>query len=672
MVEVKHNPGSTRGAGWSRFAKLQRGHDMAVTAGLDGAGVDTFIKRSRTRRALRFMPLGVMAVIGLVTYGTIVWTLRRGFDWTDEAFVYTMIASNRMAVGEPWGFQHLLHPLYVLTGQSVLAFRVLRLAGYVLLSVALVWCARVVVRRMGISISRYGWVFILLLAQVGTFLAWSYPPRYLGYNELASWFAQLGVALIVLSLAWGVSSPREPRASRALGAIWVEMGGLTMLLVFAKVTSAVIFGAILVLVLVVPNPHLRLWKRVGSLAAGATAVLVVLWAVQVPIIFYFKNAYSLVFDKSVRDAFGHPASGMISTYRDSLDFTGRDLLPAVLLFTLAMATFRSKRRLGGHRAKGRAIDSVTWILGALLAIALIALPRSDVWSYLGALVVFMGAAASIGLAILGVDRATTHSSTVRQSLPVVIGGFAIVATPFISAVGTSNGITGQFLFAATLWAVLLGIALVLLTQRATLLGSRASALPTLVGCLVILLASVAVMADVAGPYRTAPLLSQETSTSVPELRGLLLSKGDAAYIDWVSHAGHWLGAAGVPAVVINPGSVSPPFSSFGALFAFNHSGYANPWIGLNWPVAFVSLRLACTNDPPSSLFVLQPGKSTMHAPSTNGVTKSLAACGIHFPADFRLLDRRRSPDPALAMTIWQLKPGVIAAKARGQVEVPPS
>jgi hypothetical protein len=665
MVEVKHDPGSTHGVGWSRLANLQRGHDMAVTADLDGAGVETFIERSRTSRALRFVPLGVMAVIGFVTYGAIGWTLRRGFDWTDEAFVYTMIASNRMAVGEPWGFQHLLHPLYVLTGQSVLAFRVLRLAGYVLLSVALVWSARVVVRRMGIGIPSFGWVFILLLAQVGTFFAWSYPPRYLGYNELASWFSQLGVALIVLSLAWGLSSPIEPRASRVLTAIWVGMGALTTLLVFAKVTSAVIFGVILVLVLVVPNPHLRLWKRVISLAAGSTAVLLVLWAVQVPIIFYFKNAYSLVFDKSVRDAFGHPAVGMISTYLDSLDFIWRDMLPAVLLFALAMATFRSTRRLGGHRARGRAIDSVTWILGALLAIALIALPRSDVWSYLGALVVFMGVAASIGLAILGVDRATTHRATFRQSLPVVIGGCAIVATPFISALGTSNGITGQFIFAATLWAVLLGIALVLLTQRATLLRSRASALPTLVGCLVMLLASVAVMADIASPYRTVPLLSQDTSTSVPELRGLLLSKGDAAYIDWVAHAGHSLGAAGTPGVVINPGSIRPPFSSFGALFAFNHSGYANPWIGLNWPVAFASLRFACTNDPPSALFVLQPDRSTMHAPSTVGVTKSLAACGIHFPADFRLVDRRRSVDPALGITIWQLKPGVFAAKDKG-------
>jgi hypothetical protein len=45
-----------------------------------------------------------MAAIVLITYAVIGWTLRRGFDWTDESFVYTLIASNRRAIGEAWGF----------------------------------------------------------------------------------------------------------------------------------------------------------------------------------------------------------------------------------------------------------------------------------------------------------------------------------------------------------------------------------------------------------------------------------------------------------------------------------------------------------------------------------------------------------------------------------------
>ena len=627
---------------------------MAVTAGLDRPIGDAATKRRHARRVLRFLPLGVMAVTVLVTYAAIVWTLRRGFDWTDEAFVYTMIASNRMAVGEAWGFQHLLHPLYILTGESVLAFRIVRLLGYVLLSVTLVWCARVVVRRLGISIPRSGWAFILLLAQVGTFLAWSYPPRYVGYNELASWFAQIGVALILLSLAWGLSSPHDQPASWVLWSVWAGLGAITSLLVFAKVTSAVAFGVVLALGLVVPHPNLRLWKRVVSVGAGATAVLLVLWVLGCPIGFYLKNGYDLLFDKSVRDAFGHPLSPMISTYKNSVLLTGRVLFPVLLLFALAMATFRRKGSPTDADGRGRVLDWITWLLGFLLIVALITLPRTPVWSYLGELVVFIGAAGIIGLAILGAHTAKMQGSAVRRSFSVAVGGSAIVAAPFISALGTSNPIVGQLMWAASLWAVVLGIALVLLTQRASLVRSGARSMPALVGCVVILLAAQTVGAHIAKPYRTAPLRSQETSSSVPELRGLLLTKTDASWIDWVSVAGDSLGADGVPAIAINS-RVGRDLNTSGALYAFNHSGYANPWLGIEWPAAFNSLRRACTMYPPSDLFVLQPGTSSAHAPSTSGVAKRLAVCGINFPGDFHVVGKRVSANPSFAMTIWRLK-----------------
>ena len=618
---------------------------MAVKAGLDGAVGDEVRERSNAVRLRRFLPLGLMAAMVFVTYAAIVWTLRRGFDWTDEAFVYTMIASNRVAIDVPLGFQHLLHPLYALTGETVLAFRVIRLTGYVLLSIALVACARAVLRRIGMRIPRSGWAFILLLAQVGTFLAWSYPPRYLGYNELGSWLSQLGVALIVHSLAWGVSSPRHQGASWVLWPIWAGLGAITSMLLFAKVTSALAFGAILAIALVIPNPNLRLWKRLVSIGTGATAVLLVLWVGGSPIGPYFQNTFALVFDKSAQDAAGHPFSGMVSTYVASLLSTGRASVPALLIFALAMVTFRRNVLPIGDGDRGEVIDRIAWILGVLLVLVLFALPRPAVWRYLGELIVFIGAAGIIGLVILGANGAIMHGTAVSRSLSIAVGGSALVAAPFISAVGTNNGIAEQFVFAATLWAVVLGIALVLLTQRATLLRSGARSLPAVIGCVVIFMAAMAVKADIAKPYRNPPLLSQETSSAVPELRGLLLTEADAAWIDWVAAAGDSLGANDLPATAI---------ASTGALYAFNHSGYANPWIGRNVPAAFVSLSVACTVDPPSDLFVLQPGTSPEHAPSTSGVTKSLAACGINFPGDFRVVDKRGSPDPALAMTIWRL------------------
>jgi hypothetical protein len=543
----------------------------------------------------RILTLGFLSLVVLLGYGAIGWTLRRGFDWTDESFVDAMIASNREAFGEPWGFQHVLHPLYVMTGQSVLGFRILRLLGYLLLSVALVWSARFVARRIGLSISRSGWLFILLIGQVGTFIAWSYPPRYLGYNELAAWLAQGGVALILVSLAWGLASPsrhedplpagredapdradapaREdmsagedtsagedspggedapdgeadstaaPAATWLLWPLWAGLGAITMLLVFDKVTSGMAFGAVLVLAILIPNPFHRLWKRVLAAVGGGAAVLLVLWASGSPVGFYLTNMQTLLFDRTARDGVGRSVPVMISTYQKSLHLTGRVLFPAVLIFALLVLTFRLRARPNGGggvggasvgsvgragrggRAGRWAADLAAWLLLVLLVLRLTSFSRVVTWNYLGELVGFIGLAGVIALAILGADLAVFRRLTVRRFASVLVGGMAILAAPFISAVGTANLIAGQLLFAATLWAVVLGVALVLLAQRGTLLGSSTRAVPVLIGCLVVLLAASAVRDAIANPYRTAPLLSQNTSVSAPELRGLLLTQG---------------------------------------------------------------------------------------------------------------------------------------------------
>jgi hypothetical protein len=73
-----------------------------------------------------------------------------------------------------------------------------------------------------------------------------------------------------------------------------------------------------------------------------------------------------------------------------------------------------------------------------------------------------------------------------------------------------------------------------------------------------------------------------------------------------------------------------------------------------------SLATACAKNPPADLFVLQPdlgtGKfATIHRYANTHLTSSLARCGISFPADFTIVDRRDSADPKRALTIWRLK-----------------
>ena len=196
-----------------------------------------------------------------------------------------------------------------------------------------------------------------------------------------------------------------------------------------------------------------------------------------------------------------------------------------------------------------------------------------------------------------------------------------------------------------LWVVVLGIALVLLTQRATLLGSSARTLPALVGCLLVIISAIAVKADIEKPYRNLPLLSQETPTSVPELRGLLLTPADASLASWISAAGDSLHADGIPATATsNPGD----------LFVFNHSGYASPWVGSGSQGPYKSLSAACKNHPPADLFVLQRG-SAMTTFAVTHMTSNLALCGIDFPGDFTVVARRAAEPPNDQLTIWRLK-----------------
>ncbi|MDO8108497.1 hypothetical protein Q6348_14970 [Isoptericola sp. b441] len=599
--------------------------------------------RSRAVQALRLFPLGLMAATAFVAYAVIVWTLPRGFDWTDEAFVDVMIASNRVAVGEPWGFQHLLNPLYVLTGESVLALRIMRLGGYVLLSVALVLLARAILRRLSIAVGRSGWLAVLLIAQVGTFVAWSYPPRYLSHNELASWLSQIGVALALLSLAWGLSGTDARLAARALWPVWLGLGAATALLVFAKVTSGVAFAAVLALIYLVPNSTFRAWKRGTAAGAGAAAVLLLLWGSGYPIRAYWHNVTSLFLDPSAQADFDHPISELVAMYGRTLADAGKAVLPALALFALAMVTARLARRHSG----GGAWRWASWLLGALLVVALLRLPKVSVWDYLGALIVFLGLAGVIGLLVLRGEGATTHGSAAHRRIAVAAGGIALTAAPFISAVGTNNNLPGQFLFAATLWAVLLGVALVLLAEHDMALRSPAQVIPVAIVCTLLLMSALAVKASADEPYRTPSLWSQDTTTSAPEFRGMLLTKGEAEWMDWMSNAGKSLHADGVPTIAI---------SSPGALYAFNHSGYANPRIESYLPVSVSSVRSACRKGPPKDLFVLQPGTAVSDGPSTVGVAAALAECGIDFPGDFALAASREAPEPAFDMRIWRLAP----------------
>ena len=135
-----------------------------------------------------------------------------------------------------------------------------------------------------------------------------------------------------------------------------------------------------------------------------------------------------------------------------------------------------------------------------------------------------------------------------------------------------------------------------------------------------------------------------------------------------------------------PEGLSPSPSGTGALQApefFRHRSSSDtggvhvsrPFTsgGLQAPEVFTSGGIHARHGPtctssrchprPSDPRVLRSDGRTRHTggavlvwrPRSTEGQRSLAVCGISFPGDFRVVRRRRSPDPGRAMTIWWLK-----------------
>lgn len=561
----------------------------------------------RTAGAWHPVHLAPAALGGLIGFVLILVTLRHGFDWSDEAFVWTMIASDRLALGEAWGFQHLLHPLFTMVGESVLVMRALRLLGYVAVSVVLARAASRVLRAAGLMLRRREQAFVLLVAQAGTLLAWSYPPRYLGYNELSAWLG----ALICAAVAVGVvPSGSGDRRLRALP--WAVVGFLLGPLVLAKLTAAIVWAALVLTVLLLPVPGSQRWLRLVAVAVGAAVSTVAMVLTGVPFLAAARSAAGMLLDSSAQAASDHSISEILQTYLTSTEMTARaTAVPILLLMALTAVCLLVRRRLvlGG-------------LAGALLAAAFAAvLARPAIegtWPALGSLAAALGVGGA--LMLVPAARATLPAGSPVLRLVVVL--LLALGAPLVAAVGTNNLIWGHTVFSATAWAVLCGVALCLLARVASPVVRAA---PLLLGTLVVALTSTAVAFEVSvHPYRSSPLLSQQTPTSVPPLAGMLLTEDQAAVADFLRSVAVAQNARGVPAVALN----SP-----GHLFMFNRSGWASPWTGDSWQA---SIARTCAQDgAPEDLFVVQPaGPENLVKIERGRLQEALAGCRLQFPDDF--------------------------------------
>ncbi|KRF33726.1 hypothetical protein ASG83_07470 [Yonghaparkia sp. Soil809] len=596
--------------------------------------------------------VALAAIIVVVALAAIVWALPRGFDVTDEGWLYTLLTNDRVTAGEAWGFHHLLHPLFEALGSSVLAFRWLRLGVYVLLGLALTATAHRAAALVGWRLPPSAWALIAVASQLGTLMAFTYPPRYVSYNELAAWLAQPCAAalLLVIAGAAGGATARRPAAL-----LWVGVGLLTALLVAAKFSASIALLVLVVVALIVAQRPLAALARICFTAVGALTAAALLAVSGFPFAAYANNVVGLLTDREAQDAYAHPASELLVEYaqaiRDDVVAMGIPLLAGALLLLVLRVGGRTSDRAG----RPTALTVFALVAPIALAAALILRPAARPFDAIGGTLVVLGVAAtaSLAVAIAGTTRpSSADGSSAARARWHGAAAIAVVAlAPFAAAAGTNNDLTGQLLYGASLWAVALALGLVVLAERT---GSRLPAArlvaPLVVGVMLVQ-GGLHVRGDIVEhPYRIAPYAQQTEPATTAPLDGLLLEPEAAAWADWLEESGETLDAEGVPTIAI---------SSPAALLLFNASDYASPWVAVNWGVSFLSIERSCANGAPDRLLVLEP-EHLAADPARATETRerfidAIAACGLDYPADFEVVDARESDDPRWAITVREYR-----------------
>ena len=125
------------------------------------------------RQALAFLPALLCAFAGVMV---ILAVMNRGFDWTDEGFVYSMTASNFSGPGNFFGFQFLAHPFFGLVGETIAWHEGPAAGGFSSPSRSSSWLSpATILQATGRRLGRWAWAMVLVAAQAGTLNAWGYP-----------------------------------------------------------------------------------------------------------------------------------------------------------------------------------------------------------------------------------------------------------------------------------------------------------------------------------------------------------------------------------------------------------------------------------------------------------------------------------------------------------------
>lgn len=154
--------------------------------------------------------------------------LNRGMDWTDEAWVVAVSRDWSREPGSLSLFNYLTFILLKISLDDILIVRIIRVSLYLLICFYFV---SVVLKTF--TQGKLKLFEIKVIACIASFLcmlvAFSYPPRYISYNELTSWIVCSIIATYL----------KNYEVSESMGQVkkkFVLIGFLNSLLFFCKIS----------------------------------------------------------------------------------------------------------------------------------------------------------------------------------------------------------------------------------------------------------------------------------------------------------------------------------------------------------------------------------------------------------------------------------------------------
>jgi hypothetical protein len=455
-------------------------------------------------------------IAGLSFAGTIAAYAGRGFDFTDEGYYLNVIAhpSDYRSTTTAGLFQYVWHPIFELSGGSIVALRVVNVAVAAAVTFALAWTltsprVATLIMRDADSSAMSMPIRLMLSVSAATsslmvFERWLLTP---GYNSLAfqaiAW--TMWCCVVVMSRAGGWAHD--------LGLLGVALGGWLCLL--AKPTSAVLL-AFVVLLLLWCGSRISL-RSAGILLSGLMAFVVLSLAAMRMSPYGLVDYYRASFDLN-RAMGGHDFRDLLKPdhleLRESL--TMGLFYGGVLAIVACVAAYRWLPRWAARSLPAVSAVAMAVVTGAVL------LKRDDLARRTDAsfeIVYWLAFPVAILIVLM----------LVAGRLRRLISGpglalFAVfMVLPIVATFGTNNNSWHAYSRTAAFW-VLAAIVL------AVAMGRRHHhAFTPLFGIAVVFTVATIGM-SIVFPYRQGSLLTAGTVTTVG-YDDLRLTAGDAQRIE---------------------------------------------------------------------------------------------------------------------------------------------